>query len=163
MIRFTHGDLLDAPVDALVNAVNEVGVMGKGIALEFNACFPEESREYQKACARGEVKVGLMFPVRRTVLVGPRWIIHFPTKKHWRFPSQIEWVRSGLVDLLRTIREQGIRSVAIPPLGCGAGGLNWVEIRREIEATFAGPADVEAVVYEPNATTDTDARQRSGN
>jgi O-acetyl-ADP-ribose deacetylase (regulator of RNase III) len=121
MVRYAEGDLPDAPAEALVNTVNEVGVMGKGIALIFRDASPESAREYQEACARREVRVGLVLVTRNRSLVGPRWIIHFPTKKHWRHRSRMEWVREGLRDLVRVVRENGIRSIALPPLGCGSG------------------------------------------
>jgi O-acetyl-ADP-ribose deacetylase (regulator of RNase III) len=149
MIRYTEGNLLEAPVEALVNTVNEVGVMGKGIALMFREAFPESAREYQKACERGDVKVGHMLVTHSRSLAGPLWIIHFPTKKHWRHRSRMEWVRDGLKDLVRVMRENGIRSIAVPPLGCGSGGLEWSEVRKEIEAAFAGVQGAEVLVYQP--------------
>ena len=152
MIRYTQGNLLDAPAEALVNTVNEVGVMGKGIALMFREAFPENTRAYEAACKAHKVRVGRMFAVENHDLTGPRWIINFPTKRHWRHPSKMEWVRDGLADLARFITEKGIRSVAIPPLGCGQGGLEWAQVRREIEATLAGLPDVDAIVYEPTGT-----------
>lgn len=149
MIRYTQGNLLEAPVEALINTVNEVGVMGKGIALMFREAFPENSRAYEEACRNGEVHVGRMFVTRTEELIGPRWIINFPTKKHWRHPSKMEWVRSGLKDLVRVIRKEKIGSVAVPPLGCGNGGLEWSQVRREIEAELGQLENVEFVVFEP--------------
>lgn len=149
MIQYTHGNLLEAPVEALINTVNEVGVMGKGIALMFREAFPENARAYEEACRKGEVRVGQMFVTRTEELIGPRWIINFPTKKHWRHPSRMEWVRSGLKDLVRIIREEKIGSVAVPPLGCGNGGLEWSQVRREIEAELSQLENVEFVVFEP--------------
>ncbi|GAB4276102.1 MAG: macro domain-containing protein [Deferrisomatales bacterium] len=151
MIQFTKGNLLEAPTEALVNTVNEVGVMGKGIALMFREAFPENTRAYQEACHRGEVKVGHMFVTRNRTLVGPRWIINFPTKRHWRNPSRLEWVREGLKDLARVLRENEIRSVAVPPLGCGAGGLEWAQVRREIQEALGALPGVDVIVYEPTA------------
>lgn len=148
MIRYTHGNLLDAEVDALVNTVNVVGVMGKGIALMFKEAFPENFAAYEKACKAGRVKVGRMFVTRNPELVGPTWIINFPTKKHWRHPSKLEWVRDGLKDLLRVIKEKEIKSIAIPPLGAGSGGLSWNDVRKEVEAALGG-LDIDVVVYEP--------------
>jgi O-acetyl-ADP-ribose deacetylase (regulator of RNase III) len=149
MIQYTEGNLLDAAADALVNTVNEVGVMGKGIALMFREAFPENTAAYEDACRKGEVRIGTMFVTRNPELVSPRWIINFPTKKHWRQPSKIEWVREGLRDLVRVIREKEIRSIALPPLGCGAGGLHWDVVRREIEAALADVPEVKATVYTP--------------
>lgn len=156
MIRYTQGNLLDAGTEALVNTVNEVGVMGKGIALMFREAFPDNARAYEEACGRGEVRVGRMFVVQNNDLTGPRWIINFPTKKHWRQPSRLDWVRDGLRDLVRVLAEQRIRSVALPPLGCGNGGLEWMHVRREIEAKLSELPDLEVVVFEP-----TDAYQNA--
>ncbi len=122
MIRFTQGNLLEAPVEALVNAVNTVGVMGKGIALMFKERFPQNFAAYQAACKVGEVEVGKMFVTKIEEPNGLRWIINFPTKKHWRNPTQLEWIETGLESLREEIRSLGIRSLALPPLGCGNGG-----------------------------------------
>lgn len=149
MIHFTQGNLLEAPVEALINTVNEVGVMGKGLALMFREAFPENMRAYAAACQAEEVRVGRMFVTRNNTLVGPRWIISFPTKKHWRNPSKLEWVQEGLTDLVRVIRENGIRSIAVPPLGCGNGGLDWSRVRIEVEAALSELDDVEVIVFEP--------------
>lgn len=152
MIRYAQGNLLDASVDALVNTVNEVGVMGKGIALQFRDAFPESAREYADAAHDGRVHVGRMFVTENASLLKPHWIIHFPTKQHWRQPSQLAWVREGLKDLVRVLRSKGIKSVAIPPLGCGNGGLEWSQVRREIEGALADLPDIEITVFEPTAT-----------
>ena len=149
MIRYTRGNLLDAPAEALVNTVNEVGVMGKGIALMFREAFPENTHAYEEAARSKRIQVGRMFVTRNHALVGPRWIINFPTKKHWRNPSKLEWVREGLKDLARVILENEIRSVALPPLGCGNGGLEWEQVRREIEAVAVELPDVEFLVFTP--------------
>lgn len=151
MIRFTQGNLLDADVEAVVNTVNTVGVMGKGIALMFKEKFPENFKAYETACKQHEVMVGKMFVTESLGLSGPRWIINFPTKKHWRNPSKLEWVIEGLQDLRALIIEKGIRSIAIPPLGSGNGGLEWSEVRPLVEAALADLADVQVVVYEPTA------------
>ncbi len=149
MIRFVEGNLLDADVEAIVNTVNTVGVMGKGIALMFKEAFPENFRSYAAACKRGEVLVGKMFVTRRDDLLGPRWIINFPTKQHWRGPSHIDWIAQGLQDLRRVISEKAIRSVAVPPLGTGNGGLEWNEVRRLITHALGDLEGVEVVVYGP--------------
>ena len=156
MIRYTQGNLLEAPAEALVNTVNEVGVMGKGIALMFREAFPVNTRVYEEAAKAGNVRVGRMLVTENRALVGPRWIINFPTKKHWRQPSKLEWVRDGLKDLGRVLRESNIHSVALPPLGCGNGGLDWVLVRREIESALGDLGGVDVVVYEP-----TDAYQNA--
>lgn len=151
MMRFTQGNLLEARVDALVNTVNTVGIMGKGIALMFKDRFPENFSAYEAACKAGDVEVGRMLVQPVAELDGPRWIVNFPTKKHWRQPTQIEWIESGLADLKRVIRDKGIRSIALPPLGCGNGGLNWDDVRPRIEAALSDLPDVEVVVFEPTA------------
>jgi O-acetyl-ADP-ribose deacetylase (regulator of RNase III) len=151
MISFRQGNLMDAPVDALVNTVNTVGVMGKGIALMFKEAFPENFRAYAQACERKEIKVGQMFVTENIALQGPRWIINFPTKKHWRQPAKLQWIVDGLKDLRRVIEEKNIRSVALPPLGCGNGGLDWDDVRPEIESALASLESVEVVVFEPTS------------
>ncbi len=151
MIRFTTGNLFDADVDALVNTVNTMGVMGKGIALIFKERFPENFKAYAAACKSKEVGLGRMFVTESPELNGPRWIINFPTKANWRFPSKLAWIESGLEDLKRVIAENGIRSIAIPPLGAGNGGLDWRDVRPLIEMALGDLPDVEIVVFEPTA------------
>ena len=151
MIRFTQGNLLDARVDVVVKTVNTVGVMGKGIALMFKERFPENFSAYEVACKANEVQVGRMFVQAGVELDGPRWIINFPTKKHWRQPTQIEWIETGLTDLKNVIQAKGIRSIALPPLGCGNGGLDWNDVRPRIEAALGSLENVEVVVFEPTA------------
>lgn len=148
MIRYTQGNLLDASAEALINTVNEVGVMGKGIALMFRERFPENARLYVEASKAGQVRVGQMLVTPAGELF-PKWIIHFPTKKHWRNPSQMAWVRDGLEDLVRVVRDLGIRSIALPPLGCGNGGLDWHAVRPLIEDAAAQIPGVEVIVFEP--------------
>jgi O-acetyl-ADP-ribose deacetylase (regulator of RNase III) len=149
MIQFLQGNLLDAPVEAVVNTVNTVGVMGKGIALMFKEAFPENFRAYDAACKRKQVKVGRMFVTQDAAFDGPRWIINFPTKQHWRQPSKLEWVVQGLEDLRRVVGEKGIRSIALPPLGCGNGGLDWNDVRPEIERALGQLQGVDVLVFEP--------------
>ncbi len=149
MITFTQGNLLEAGAEALVNTVNTVGVMGKGIALMFKETFPNNFKAYEAACKRGEVQIGRMFITERHDMYGPKWIINFPTKEHWRSPSQIEWIEEGLKDLARVIRENKIKSVAVPPLGTGNGGLDWHEVRAKIEGELEALSGVEIIVYEP--------------
>lgn len=148
MIEPGSGNLLDANADALVNTVNTDGVMGKGIALQFKKAFPENFALYERACRNGEVKVGEVF-VCRTVLPAPRFILNFPTKKHWRNPSRLSYVRDGLVDLVAKVRDLSIRSLALPPLGCGAGGLDWAEVRPLIVQAFAALPEVRVLLFEP--------------
>lgn len=149
MITFTQGNLLESNADALVNTVNTVGVMGKGIALMFKEAFPENFEAYEAACKRGAIQVGRMFVTERHRLLGPRWIVNFPTKKHWRHPSKLEWIEKGLEDLRRVIIENQIRSIALPPLGSGNGRLEWHDVRPKIEAALGSISDVAVVVYEP--------------
>jgi O-acetyl-ADP-ribose deacetylase (regulator of RNase III) len=149
MIRFTTGNLLDAKVEALVNTVNTVGVMGKGIALMFKEAFPENFSKYEAACKSNEISVGHMFVTQRRDLLGPKWIINFPTKKHWRHPSKLEWITTGLDDLKCVILKNDIRSIALPPLGSGNGGLDWQDVRPKIEAALGALANVDVTVYEP--------------
>jgi O-acetyl-ADP-ribose deacetylase (regulator of RNase III) len=149
MIKFTTGNLLAASAEALVNSVNTVGVMGKGIALMFKETFPENFKLYEAACKRGEVKIGHMFVTERNLLGGPKWIINFPTKEHWRNPSKMEWIEQGLVDLTKVIKSKNIRSIAIPPLGSGNGGLDWQQVRSKLETAFRHTSDIEVLVYEP--------------
>ena len=151
MMRFTQGNLLDAPAEALVNTVNTVGVMGKGIALMFKEAFPANFRAYENACERKEVRVGKMFVTENPAFTGPRWIINFPTKKHWRQPAKLEWIVAGLRDLRHVIQERQIRSIALPPLGAGNGGLDWHEVRPEVVRALDGVEGVEILVYEPTA------------
>lgn len=151
MIRYTQGNLLDAEVEAVVNTVNTVGVMGKGIALMFKETFPENFKRYEAACKAKEIQVGHMFVTERRELMGPKWIVNFPTKKHWRQPSKMEWVVEGLKDLRAFIQDKDIRSIAIPPLGSGNGGLEWPDVRAEIERALADLEGVDIVVYEPTS------------
>lgn len=154
MIEETQGNLLEAPAEALVNTVNTVGVMGKGIALQFARAFPENLAAYKKACDAGEVRPGRMFITENRDLTGPRYIINFPTKRHWRGSSRIEDVADGLKALVEDLKRLGIRSVAVPPLGCGNGGLDWAEVRPLIEEAFASAPEVRVLLFPPSAAPD---------
>jgi len=151
MIEFTTGNLLGADTEAVVNTVNTVGVMGKGIALMFKEQFPENFERYAHACDAGEITVGKMFTVERSSLIGPKYIINFPTKKHWRYPSRIEWIDGGLKDLKSVILAKNISSIAIPPLGAGNGKLDWNEVRAKVVEILSELDDVRVVVYEPTS------------
>lgn len=151
MITFTTGNLLDAEVEALVNTVNTVGVMGKGIALMFKERFPANTEAYSRACKAGEVKTGQMFVTETGELMGPRWIVNFPTKQHWRAKSQMQWIIDGLADLRRFIEQNQVRSIAIPPLGAGNGGLDWAEVKPQVEQALGGLDGVNIVVFEPTS------------
>ena len=156
MLTLMRGNLLEAPVEALVNTVNTVGVMGKGIALQFKQAIPDNYAAYHAACRRKEVQPGRMFVVQTNQLIGPRIIINFPTKRHWKGKSRLEDIDLGLIDLAHVVREQGIRSIAIPPLGCGFGGLDWEDVRPRIEAAFEALPDVQVMLYEPEGAPNAD-------
>jgi O-acetyl-ADP-ribose deacetylase (regulator of RNase III) len=150
MITYGSGDLLAADTEALVNTVNCAGVMGKGIALQFKRRYPEMFKAYEKACKRGEVTIGKMFVVETGQLDGPRYIINFPTKKHWRAPSQLSYIDAGLADLVQVLQELKISSVAVPPLGVGNGGLDWTDVEPRLTSAFKELPDVRAVIYPPS-------------
>tara|TARA_Y100001001_G_C7961881_1_gene292808 strand:+ start:750 stop:1208 length:459 start_codon:yes stop_codon:yes gene_type:complete len=149
MIQYCHGNLFEADAEALVNPVNTQGAMGKGLALAFKKMFPENFEAYAEACQSGHVKTGKMFITEQQALIGPRWIINFPTKQHWRDPSRLEWIEEGLADLKKILIEQQIQSVAVPPLGCGLGGLDWKLVKPKIEDALASLSSVRVLVFEP--------------
>jgi O-acetyl-ADP-ribose deacetylase (regulator of RNase III) len=153
MIELTQGNLLEAKVEALVNAVNTVGIMGAGIALQFRKKYPEMFRAYEQACDVGEVTPGKMhvFELGNSGACA-RWIINFPTKRHWRESSRLDDVVAGLTDLACQVRRLNIHSIAIPPLGCGHGGLDWDDVRPRIEQAFAQIPDVQILLFEPVQT-----------
>lgn len=149
MIEFQRGDILGADAEALVNTVNCVGVMGRGIALQVKNAFPENYVAYEVACRKGEVQPGRMFVFDTGQFTNPRYVINFPTKRHWRGKSRLGDIELGLKALVQEVKRLGIRSVAIPPLGCGLGGLEWAEVRPRIESALAEIPDVRAYVFEP--------------
>lgn len=149
MITEATGNLLKAPVDALVNTVNTQGVMGKGIALQFKKAFPAMFKDYAVAAKRGEITLGHMHVWPTQTIDGPRYVINFPTKDHWRARSRIEDIENGLRDLMLVIRELGITSIAVPPLGCGNGGLDWADVEPLIRAAFNELPDVDVRVFPP--------------
>lgn len=166
MIENVFGDLLSADVEAIVNTVNTVGVMGKGLALQFKRRFSVNFDVYAAACKRDEVEVGRMLVVEtRRPHAGslslfanlldkpttePLYIINFPTKKHWRQPSQIAYVRAGLTALVEEVRMRNIRSIAVPPLGCGNGGLAWADVEPMIKSALSVLASVRILLFTPN-------------
>jgi O-acetyl-ADP-ribose deacetylase (regulator of RNase III)/uncharacterized protein YwgA len=154
MVEFRTGDILKADVEALVNTVNCVGIMGRGIALQFKNAFPENFRAYATACRQNEVQPGRMFVFATGTMTDPKFIINFPTKRHWKGKSRMEDIDAGLVALVAEIKARGIRSVAIPPLGSGLGGLHWLDVRRRIEEALVVLDDVRVIVYEPNGPPD---------
>jgi O-acetyl-ADP-ribose deacetylase (regulator of RNase III) len=149
MLEFKQGNLLEEDAQALVNAVNCVGVMGKDIALQFKQAFPENFQQYKQVCDAKEVQPGRMFTVPTGKLLNPKYIINFPTKRHWREKSKIEYVQTGLKALVAEIQQLGITSIAIPALGCGNGGLDWVEVKPLIESAFVELLEVKAIAFEP--------------
>lgn len=160
MLRLTRGNLLHAETEAVVNTVNTVGVMGKGVALAFKETYPANFDAYAAACKAGEVEVGRMFVTENATLHGPRWIINFPTKKHWRQPSKLEWIRDGLTDLRVVVQERGIHSIGLPPLGCGNGGLAWTDVRPLIEQALGDLPNVDVLLYEPTSEYHTPRKLR---
>lgn len=149
MIRFTVGDVLSESAEALVNTVNCVGVMGRGVALQFKKAYPDNFKAYQLFCRQGKMRPGQMFVFNTNLLSLPRYIINFPTKRHWRGKSRMEDIEAGLVSLAEEIRTRRIASVAIPPLGSGLGGLEWSAVRKRILIFLSALDDVEIVVFEP--------------
>ena len=151
MIEFKTGNILAEDAEALVNTVNCVGVMGRGVALHFKKAFPDNFKAYASACKREEVRPGRMFTFATGQLTYPHYIINFPTKRHWRAKSRIEDIEAGLSDLVREIRERNIQSIAIPPLGSGLGKLDWTDVRARIEGVLGQCPHVKITVFEPSA------------
>lgn len=149
MITYKHDDIFNANAEALVNTVNCVGVMGRGIALQFKKRFPENFAEYEKACKQNEVVPGKMFVHSTGSMINPRFVINFPTKRHWRGSSRLEDIEAGLIALKNVIIQNNIKSIAIPPLGCGLGGLDWSIVKSKIELALNDLTDVEIMVFEP--------------
>jgi len=149
MIEYKRADLLQEDVDAIVNTVNCVGVMGRGIALQFKNKFPENYKKYAAACKNYEVQPGKMFVYQTGQLTNPKFIINFPTKRHWKGKSRIEDIENGLVDLVNVIKKYNIKSIAIPPLGSGLGGLDWQVVKQKIETSLQSLEDTKVIVFEP--------------
>ena len=154
MVEIIRGNLLEADAEALVNTVNCVGAMGKGIALQFKKAFPENFKAYRRACKADQVKPGIMFVHESRDGVKPKVIINFPTKRHWKGKSRLEDIESGLRALRKEIRARAISSIAIPPLGCGLGGLDWSTVRPMIETALADLAGVRVLLFEPTGAPD---------
>lgn len=151
MIHYRTGNLLDSNTEALVNTVNTVGVMGKGIALQFKNRFPFNFKQYAVACKNKELKIGQLFITEEeTLLTGKKIIINFPTKTHWRLPSEYQYIEAGLQELVKVIKERNIRSISIPPLGAGHGGLNWNKVKLLLE-DYLSDIDCDIYIYKPNA------------
>ena len=149
MIKYITGNILESNAEALINTVNIVGVMGKGIALQFKKAYHNNYKAYVEACKRNEIEIGSLFVVKDSNLnSGEKYIINFPTKKDWRKPSEYSFIETGLDDLIRVLKKYKIQSVAIPPLGAGNGGLEWEKVKRIIEQKL-GKLEIEIIVYEP--------------
>ena len=161
MIELKTGDIFDEDVEAFVNSVNCVGVMGRGIALQFKNAFPENFKAYAEACKRQEVQPGQMFVYESGKMTNPRYIINFPTKRHWRGRSRMEDIEVGLDALAQEIRERNIRSIAIPPLGSSLGGLDWADVRPRIETALRRLDDLLVVLFEPGGGPADDRPNRS--
>lgn len=154
MIEIARGNILKADAEALVNTVNCMGFMGKGIALQFKKAHPANYNAYRKACAAKQVKPGRMFVFETGSMLNPRYIINFPTKRDWRGKSRLDDIDAGLQALIKELRERGIESIAVPSLGCGLGGLNWHDVRPRIESAFASLPGVRVLLFEPVGTPD---------
>ncbi|MFM9117679.1 MAG: macro domain-containing protein [Planctomycetota bacterium] len=154
MIEYIHGNLLEAETEALVNTVNCVGFMGKGIALQFKQAFPNNFNAYEKACHAHEVQPGRMFIFETHAMIGPKYIINFPTKRHWKGQSKMEDIDAGLEALIKDVVRLGIKSIAVPPLGCGLGGLDWNQVRPRIELAFEAVPDVHVLMFAPARAPD---------
>ena len=151
MIKTFEGDMMQSGAEALVNTVNTVGVMGKGIALQFKEAFPNNNKVYIEACKRKELEPGKLLTVwDENIHFGKKLIINFPTKVHWRYPSKYEYIEKGLTALRELLQRENIKSVAIPPLGSGNGGLDWNKVKPMIEQALIG-LETEIIIYEPNA------------
>jgi O-acetyl-ADP-ribose deacetylase (regulator of RNase III) len=148
MIKEIKGDLLKSNVEALTNTVNTVGIMGKGVALQFRQAFSSEYfKDYQKACKDKKLQIGKVHVFELNTFGNPRYIINFPTKKHWKGKSRIEDIEAGLKDLINVIKNYNIKSIAMPPLGCGNGGLYWKDVKPLIEKYFEKIPDVELILF----------------
>jgi len=154
MIEITHGNILRIEAEALVNTVNCVGFMGKGIALQFKKAYPDNYDAYKKACDAGEMKPGHMFIFETWSMINPKYVINFPTKRHWKGNSRLDDIKDGLKALVEDVKRLGMRSIAIPPLGCGLGGLQWQVVRPMIENAFAELPAVKVFLYEPDGAPD---------
>jgi O-acetyl-ADP-ribose deacetylase (regulator of RNase III) len=152
MITYTSGNIVQENTEAIVNTVNCVGVMGRGIALQFKKAYPDNYKAYEAACKRSEVQPGRLFVYQNKGLINPHYIINFPTKSDWRGKSRIEYIESGLEELAKVVREKNIKSIAIPPLGCGLGGLDWTKVKSLIESTLKSLESVNIIVYEPKGS-----------
>ena len=155
MITYKQGNILNEDAEAIVNTVNCVGVMGIGLALQFKNRYPQNFKLYADACRKNEVRPGRMFVTKIEQPVNPKFIINFPTKRHWKNKSKIEDIENGLKDLINVIQDYGIKSIAIPPLGSGLGGLEWPQVKQKIELAVRELKGIEIIIYEPLGNTTT--------
>ena len=156
MVEYKSGDILKEDTEAIINTVNCVGVMGRGIALQFKKVFPNNFKAYAAACKKEEVQPGRMFVYETGQLTYPRYIINFPTKRHWRGKSRVKDLKTGLKALVKVIRQYNIHSIAMPPLGSGLGGLDWTEVKPLIETSMQPLTDVRVIIYEPKGAPATE-------
>ena len=163
MVQLKTGDIFEENAEALVNSVNCVGVMGRGIALQFKNRFPENFKSYAKACKRGEVKPGRMFVFETGQLTNPHYIINFPTKRHWRGKSRMEDIEAGLEALVQEVKKRNIQSIAIPPLASDLGGLNWDDVRPRIEKALQNTDIPSIMLFEPGSAPSDGRPNRSTN
>jgi O-acetyl-ADP-ribose deacetylase (regulator of RNase III) len=163
VIELKQGNILKADTEALVSTVNCVGIAGRGISLQFKKAFPENSRAYEGACRRGELQPGSVLIFETGQITNPRYIINFPTKRHWKGKSRLEDIKSGLISLADEIRKYEIHSIAIPPLGCGLGGLDWKVVRPLIEEALSGLQGVKILLFEPTEKTQFQAATKYSN
>lgn len=150
MFKYKTGNILSEDADALVNTVNCVGVMGRGVALQFKKAFPDNFEAYAEACNNGEVKPGRLFVYKLDQITNPQYIINFPTKRHWKGKSRISDIEKGLKDLQRIIKKMNIKSIAIPPLGSGLGGLDWNDVKKRIEDSLCDFSSLNVVIFHPS-------------
>lgn len=149
-MNYTRGNILESNTEVIINPVNTVGVMGKGLALAFKKQFPHNYKIYKEACKNETIDIGKLLLVDESTLEQKKYIINFPTKKHWRNPSKIEYIEEGLKDLVRIIEENNFESIAIAALGCGLGGLEWENVKILIEKYVGNLEGIEILIYQPN-------------
>lgn len=161
MIEYKQGDIFTSDCEAIINTVNTKGIMGKGLALQFKKRYPDNFKAYEKACENEQVQLGKMFIFNRNTLDNPKYIINFPTKGHWKSKSKLKDIEEGFDDLLIQLAKYNIKSVAIPPLGSGLGGLDWKQVKTIISAKTINHDGIDFVVYEPLETKNPSATNLS--
>ena len=151
MITYKTGNILHDQADAIINTVNTVGVMGKGLALQFKKAFPDNYKAYKKACDSKSLMTGQVLPVSLNSLSAPYYIINFPTKAHWKANSKLEYIEQGLESLKVEVKRLKLKSIAIPALGSGLGGLQWQDVNQLIQTSLAELPEIEWRVYAPQS------------